>query len=104
MSANHSIKGVKRITVLGADSSGAHAPVQVFKEKKGTKKGSRGLRGVEKLARRMLDAQSTMSSNLLDRHKRSNRKRRDGWLRDLAVNSVRAHRKGMKRLKLNRWL
>jgi hypothetical protein len=104
MAALKMIKGVKRITILGQNTSGDQSAVQVYKVKRKSKKGTRGLRGIEKAARRVLTAQNTQVSDYLDRHKRSNGKRRDGWLRDAAVNVVRSHRKGMKKLKLNRWL
>jgi hypothetical protein len=98
------IKGVKRITILGPDGSGDQSPVQVYRVKRKSKKGTRGLRGIEKAARRVLTAQNTQVADYLDRHKRSNGKRRDGWLRDAAVNMVRSNRKGMKKLKLSSWL
>ncbi len=75
---------------------------RVKNKKNKKKKGTAGLRFIEKLFRRNARANATMTTEYLDRHKRSNRKRRDGWLSDLPVNMFRARRKGSKRLRLAR--
>lgn len=97
-------KSVRRVTVLDRDASGAVTPMVVFEGRKKKKKQSRAVRPLEKVVRRWTDAQSTLADNYLSRHKKSNRKKRDGWMRDLSVNVARAGRKGTKRLKMNRWI
>jgi hypothetical protein len=85
-------------------SSTDGSPVLVFKLSSGRKrkKSSRGLGPMEKMVRRFSRANAEGSAQYLDRHERSSRKRRDGWLRDLPINVFKARRKGMKRLKLGR--
>ena len=98
-------KSVRRITVLERDAaSGEFAPVVMFKKKSKKRKTSRAMRPVEKVIRRLVDAQAQSADRYVTRHNKSNRKRRDGWVRDLNANVVRASRKGAKRLRMNRWL
>jgi len=96
-------KGIKRITIPQS-VSGQPTLVYKAKGKKKRKKQSRGLRGLEKLLRRGAKSQETYADAYLRRHKRSNRKKRDGWMKDLASNMVRAQDKSRKKLKLNRLL
>jgi hypothetical protein len=95
---------VRRITVLKKDASGVAAPVTVYQKRSGKKKGTRALRWVERATRAMIDAPTKAGQAYVARHKKSNRKRRDGWLRDLNVNVVRASRRGTKALSLDRLL
>ena len=97
-------KSVRRVTVLEKDSSGATTAVVVFKGRKKKKKQSRAFMPAEQLFRRLADAQGTNGDENLSRHRRSNRKNRDGWIRDLALNMARSSRKGARRLRMNRWL
>ena len=89
------LKSVKRITVVQKDASGAPLPVVAFRERR---KGSRRLRPLEKVVRRMNVAQGTAAGVYLEAHERSNRKKRDGWFKDLRKNLARAGRRGMKKL------
>jgi hypothetical protein len=100
-------EGVKSVTIISpeawkGETPNAAASVEVYREEKGKKKQTRGLRGVGKFSRRLAEAVSTMSDNYLERHDRSNEKRRDGWARDYSVNVFKANQKGMKKLKLFR--
>ena len=97
-------KSVRRVTVLEKDGTGATTPIIVFKGRKKKKKQSRAFMPAEQLLRRIADAQGTFGDEYLARHRRSNRKNSDGWIRDLALNMARSSRKGAKRLRLNRWL
>jgi len=72
--------------------------------KKKTKKRSRGLKPLERAVRRGAIADSAFSTRYLKAHRKSNRKKRDGWLRDLDDNLYKASRRGRKRLKLRRVL
>ncbi|WP_437670511.1 hypothetical protein [Sorangium sp. So ce131] len=87
-------------TLPGSSFGGAY----VLKHKKKRKKLSRGSRGFERLARRLARANIRSSDAYLDRHRRSNRKKRNGWLRDLSYNIMRSNRKGQKSLKLSKLL
>lgn len=99
-------KSVKRITILKADAqhslSGRADRIIVGKKKKKEKKSKGLLRIWERVVRRGAQAGSKATDTYLDRHKRSNRKRRDGWIRDLAINNLRAGRKGAKKFKLSK--
>lgn len=98
-------KSVKRITILradGVDGSGGGDRVVVRKKKK-KKKQSKGLTKIfERMTRRTAKAGSKTSSRYLSRHNRSNRKRRDGWVRDLSYNMMRAGRTGGKEFQLSK--
>jgi hypothetical protein len=59
-------------------------------------------KAAERATRRMMEAQQKTADRYLSRHKKSNRKKKDGWLRDLTVNTVRAQNRGAKALKLRR--
>lgn len=96
-------RGVARITILRSDQTGQSVPTVIFKKNRGRKKGSAGLRTLEKMTRHVVSAGNTSSDRYLERHKRSNRKRKNGWLRDLGTNMSRAQSKGMKKLRPSRW-
>jgi hypothetical protein len=98
-------KSVKRITILKArpESDGGSEVQAVVKKKRKRKRKSKGLmRIMERVARRNAEANSEAADSYLSRHRRSNRKRRDGWVRDLGYNWMRARRKGDKKFKLSK--
>lgn len=96
-------KSVARITIVRSDESGHTIPTVIYRKKRDRKKGSAGLRTLEKMTRHLMTAQNTSSDNYLDHHKRSNRKKKDGWMKDLGSNISRAQNKGMKKLRPSRW-
>ena len=86
-------KFVERVTVISG-GEGGFASDEVYRLKNGKRRRlSRWAKPVERLYRKSLQAQNVFGSVLLDRSSRSNRKRRNGFLRDGLVNTVRAHRK-----------
>ena len=91
-------KDIKSITVLKVDGDGES--VTVYKAKKKRKKQSAGLKPIERWARRNMMAQQTFADTYLKKHEGSNGKRRDGWLRDLGTNLLRANRRAGKKLKI----
>lgn len=96
-------KVVKRVTILASDDASQSYSTVVYKRKRKTKKGSPGLRNLEKMTRNVMDAQSTQLDRYISRHKRSNRKRKNGWLRDMGSNMMSASSKGMKKLRVRSW-
>lgn len=95
---------IRRITVLRRDATGSAIPVVVYKKAAKRKKGSRPFRFIERATRRVMEAQQKTADRYLSRHRKSNRKKKDGWIRDFTVNSVRAQNRGAKALKLRRLL
>jgi hypothetical protein len=93
-------RAVKRITVLKKDdATGKFTAVAVYRQGGRKKKRTRGLRLIEKVVRRLSRAQATAAGAYSARHNRSNRKKRDGWLKDLIPNVVKSQRKGIKILR-----
>lgn len=91
---------VKRIIRLQKDETGAVAPVTIYKKKGGrSRKVSPALQPIEKAVRRIASAQQTFASSYVDRHNRSNTKRRDGWMVDLIPNLAEAGRSSTKKLR-----
>lgn len=99
-------KSVKRITILKSDQSDAESgPSEriVVETKRKKKKQSKGLlKLLERATHQAAQANQAASDNYLDRHRRSNRKRRDGWLRDFSYNVFKSRRKGNRKIKLSR--
>jgi len=92
-------KSVRRVTVLQQDGSGVMTPVTLFKRGRKKKKGSRLLRPGEDAVRMFAEVGDRATGTYLRRHKKSNRKRKDGWVRDAASNWIDAGRKGLKEIK-----
>jgi hypothetical protein len=95
------LKGLKirRIVRVSTTDGGARVVDTIYRKRNKRKKQSRGLKDVERVQRRAARAERNAVTRYLDRHKRSNRKRRDGWARDHSVNVMRAARKGLKVLR-----
>ena len=98
------VDSVRRIIKLESTPSGGVEPVEIYRRPETTKKGTRALRPLDRVVKRIARAQETAATTYLERHARSNEKKRDGWLRDMGNNVYRASTKGQKALKLNRLL
>jgi len=92
-------KSVRRVTVLQHDAAGVVTPVTLFKRGRKKKKGTRLLRPAEATVRMLTEVADTATGTYLRRHKKSNRKRRDGWVRDTPANLVDAGRKALKEIR-----
>lgn len=95
---------VRRVTVLRKEGSGTAIAVTVYKKVRKRKKGVKSLRPLERATRRLVKAQERTAERYLRGHNKSNRKRKDGWIRDYVVNTARANNKGAKALKMRRLL
>jgi len=94
-------KKIRRIVILSPEGGSA---TTLYKAKGKKRKNSRTLKPVEKAMRRLGKANSEYTSTYLKRHKKSSRKKRDGWLRDFNYNLHRAARKHAKVVKIPRAL
>jgi len=90
-------KQIKRITVFERDASGSLRPMVVFNRRRRKKKQARALRPIERLVRTMSNGNDSFATSYARRHRKSNRKNRNGWLRDLPLNLSRAATKGLKK-------
>jgi hypothetical protein len=95
---------VRRITIFDRDATGSLRPVVVYNRRRSKKKQAKGLKPIERLVRSVADANDAFAGTYASRHRRSNRKRRDGWLRDALVNVSKAGNKGRKELDVSRLL
>ena len=93
---NH--KTVRRIILLERDESGSMIPQTLWKPKKSKKKGRKELRQVDRAIRKAGKAQRTFGDTLLKRHRGSNKRKKDGGVKDLGKNIIRASRKSIKRI------
>lgn len=104
MEVSRMAKSVRSVVRLESDPSGGVTPVEIYRRADGKKKGTRLLRPLDRAMRRLARAQEAAATTYLERHERSNGKKRNGWLRDLGNNVYRASKKGQKAVKLNRLL
>ena len=92
-------KGIRRVILLTRDETGAITPTTVYRQRKGKKKrGSPGLRELDRMMKTVAESQRAFSDTMLKRRKRSNRKRKDGWLRDLGQNVFKASSKSWRKM------
>ncbi|MCB9765669.1 MAG: hypothetical protein H6739_38200 [Alphaproteobacteria bacterium] len=94
MSSNSDLpKSVRRVTVIQGDG----ASRTVFKKSKDKKSQSFMLKPFERVHRRMAEAMKEGAAEYLDRHERSNEKKKNGWVKDMGDNVYKANRKAMKK-------
>ena len=87
----------KYVTVSEPTDNGS---VVVFRKNgKSKNKRSRGTKQVEQGVRRLVDTNGTLMNTYVKKHKRSNRKKRDGWIKDIPINVFKAQKKGFKKIK-----
>jgi hypothetical protein len=92
-------KAVRQVILLSRDETDGITPTTLYrKSKRKKKKGSRGVRELDKMVKAATQSQQTFADTLLKRRKRSNRKRKDGWLRDLGQNVFKASGKSWRKL------
>jgi hypothetical protein len=89
-------KQIERITVFERDAAGSLRPVVVFRRRRSKKKQAKALKPVERLVRTMSNGNDSFASSYARRHRKSNRKNRNGWLRDLPLNLSKAASKALK--------
>lgn len=97
-------KTVRRVIVFDRDQTGSVRPVVLFDRRRKKKKQTKGLKPFERIVRTVADANDAFASSYAKRHRRSNRKRKDGWLRDALANMAKAADKGRKELDVSRIL
>ena len=90
---------IRRIIMLSPEEGRAKT---LYKSKRKKRKNSRTLKSVEKAVRSLGKANNAYTSTYLKRHKKSSRKKKDGWLRDFNYNMHRAARKHAKVVKIPR--
>ncbi len=93
-------KKVRSIVVMAPEQGRWQSTALYKKKRRKRKKGTRLLRPLEKAVRRVSTAGNTYTQTYLKRHKKANRKKRDGWLRRLNYNVYRAARKSQKKLNI----
>jgi hypothetical protein len=91
-------KAVRRVTVFEHDSSGQLHPVTLYTRRGSKKRQTSGVKPAERMARAAADAGEAFFGTYRTRHRQSNRKRKDGWLRDTAVNLAKAGDRARKKL------
>jgi hypothetical protein len=85
------IDGDVRVTIVNPNT-GVIRKAEIDDSGPRRKRRSRALRPFERAVRRMMKRQFRVSKIYLERHDRSNRTKRNGWLKDLSKNMVRATR------------
>ncbi len=73
----------------------------ILSERKSKKRVSKQWRGVDKALRRIGRAQRAAANEYLDRHERANERKKNGAIKKLPKNLMKAQRKGMKQLKIS---
>ncbi len=92
-------KRVEEVVELSRDRRGRTRAVTLYSKKKRRKKGTWALNQVAHVIRTLAASQRASADAYLERHDRSNRKKPDGWIRDLPYNVYRAVRRGGKKLR-----
>jgi hypothetical protein len=89
-------RSIRRVSIIKADGSGEIVLHKGKKSKK--KKQNKELKPMERAVRHMADANLASAKSFSNSHRKSNRKKKNGWLRDISKNIMRANRKGNKKL------
>jgi len=98
----HAAKPI-RVTILERNADGTLS-VQSTATSSQKKKSTKGLGLIEKIVRTGAEVGTTAAGSYLARHNKSNDEEKDGWIKDAPVNVVRASLKGIKKVKVSRFL
>jgi hypothetical protein len=98
----HTAKPV-RVTILERNVDGTLS-VKSSTPSSQKKKSTKGLGLIEKIVRTGAEAGTVAAGSYLARHKKSNEEEKDGWIKDAPVNVVRSGLKGLKKVKVSRFL
>lgn len=88
---------VRRVIRLETDATGVVAKT-IFKSERKKKKGTLLIRPAEKVVRRMAKSSHCGLTRYLDRHTKSNKKNKDGWMWDIVPNVGKSNVKAVKAL------
>lgn len=91
-------RAVRRITIVNSTPSGGTTTTQLHvgrRRRRRSSRVSRRLRPQERLTRRVMRAISDGARTYLTNHERSNRRRRNGWVRDFNRNIARAEERAL---------
>jgi hypothetical protein len=86
-------KLVRQITLVRLGGENTQASVIYKGQRKRRRKVSALGRPLERVARRLSDAQLAFGEEAVRLHNKSTRKRRDGWLWDAPINVIKSQRK-----------
>lgn len=92
-------KSIQRVVRIEGDG---HAVTLYESKKKSKKKQNILLKPFEKGERRLAEALSKGAEAYLGEHRKSNRKKKNGWLWDFNRNSMKAARKAIKRFDMSK--
>lgn len=92
-------KSVRRVTLLQRDELGNYRPIVLFSRGRKKKKSTAAVKPFEQMTRSFAKASDAATGTYLRRHKKSNRKRRDGWVGDAQTNLLRASTNALKQIK-----
>ncbi len=91
-----SVKSIRRVIVI--DAAGIPHTIHRRRRKK-RRNQTMVLKPLERAHRTLMEAVHDSAGEYLNRHERSNRTNRDGWIQDLGDNTWRANRKALKRMR-----
>jgi len=94
----------KRITILDRSADGTLSVKSSTAAATPKKKSTKGLGLIEKIVRTGAEVGTAAGESYLARHNRSNATEKDGWIKDAPVNVIRAGLKGMKKVKISRFI
>jgi len=93
----------RRVTILGKNADGT-AAIKTIVAPSEKKKGTKGLSLIEKIVRTGAEVGTTAGNSYLARHEKSNAKKKDGWVKDAPINVIKAGMKGIKKVKISKFL
>jgi hypothetical protein len=86
-------KPIRRVTLVRIEPSGAVNTTQLYTQRGRKRRQSAALRPMERLTRRMARALADGAQLYVNLHDQSNRKKRNGWSRDILRNTARTRRR-----------
>src|SRR4051812_27242209 len=86
-------KSVQRVTLVKTDAAGGTSTTLLYENTRGRKKQSTLLKPMERFTRRVMRAMADGAQTYINLHDQSNRKKRNGWGRDLVKNTTKAQRR-----------